>query len=115
MTVQLSGVSSMAKDFVVSLTGVVKSDSSSAIGTAHRDGLGGWDEHRGGCRTMGFGQIHGSGELHFDARSRGQSISRSIFWRIFMNGLIFISTEVRCEDTASLPMRELIGGMPDLE
>ena len=30
----------MAKDFGVSLTGVVKSDSSSAIGKVHRDGVG---------------------------------------------------------------------------
>ena len=33
------------KDFGVSLTGVVKSDSSSAIGIAHRDGLGGRCRH----------------------------------------------------------------------
>ena len=36
VAVQLSGVISMAKDFGVSLRGVVKSDSSSAIGIAHR-------------------------------------------------------------------------------
>ena len=41
VAVQLSGVISMAKDFGVSLTGVVKSDSCSAIGIAHRDGSGG--------------------------------------------------------------------------
>ena len=45
VAVQVSGVMSMAKDFVVSLTGVVKSDSSSAIGTAHRDGVGGRCRH----------------------------------------------------------------------
>ena len=39
VAVQLSGVSSMAKDFGVSLTGVVKLDPSSAIGIAHRDGF----------------------------------------------------------------------------
>ena len=45
VAVQLSGEISMAKDFGVSLTGVVKSDSSSAIGIAHRDGLGGRCRH----------------------------------------------------------------------
>ena len=45
VAVQLSGVISMAKDFGVSLRGVVKSDSSSAIGIAHRDGLGGRCRH----------------------------------------------------------------------
>ena len=45
VAVQLSGVISMAKNFGVSLTGVVKSDSSSAIGIAHRDGLGGRCRH----------------------------------------------------------------------
>ena len=45
VAVQLSGVISMAKDFGVSLTGVVKSESSSAIGIAHRDGLGGLCRH----------------------------------------------------------------------
>ena len=45
VTVQLSGAISMAKNFGVSLTGVVKSDSSSAIGIAHRDGLGGRCRH----------------------------------------------------------------------
>ena len=45
VAVQLSGVISMATDFGVSLTGVVKSDSSSAIGIAHRDGLGGRCRH----------------------------------------------------------------------
>ena len=45
VAVQLSGVISMAKDFGVSLTTVVKADSSSAIGTAHRDGLGGRCRH----------------------------------------------------------------------
>ena len=40
VAVQLSGVISMAKDFGVGLTGVVKSDSSSAVGKARRDGLG---------------------------------------------------------------------------
>ena len=45
VAVQLSGVISMAKDFGVSLTGVVKSESSSAIGIAHRDGLGGRCRH----------------------------------------------------------------------
>ena len=39
--VQLSGVISIAKDIGMSLTGVVKSDSISAIGTVKRDGLGG--------------------------------------------------------------------------
>ena len=46
-----------------------------------------------GCRSMGFGQTHGCDEFNFDARSRGQSISYSIVWRIFMSGLLFISTE----------------------
>ena len=41
VAVQPSGVISMAKDFGVSSTGVVKSDASSAIGIAHREGLGG--------------------------------------------------------------------------
>ena len=45
VAVQLSGVISMAKDFGVSMTRVVKSDSSSAIGIAHRDGLGGRCRH----------------------------------------------------------------------
>ena len=45
VAVQLSGVISMAKDFGVSLTGVVKSYSSSAIGIAHRGGLGGRCRH----------------------------------------------------------------------
>ena len=45
VAVQLSGVISMATDFGVCLTGVVKSDSSSAIGIAHRDGLGGRCRH----------------------------------------------------------------------
>ena len=45
VAVQLSGVISMAKDFGVSLAGVVESDSSSAIGRAHRDGLGGRCRH----------------------------------------------------------------------
>ena len=45
VAVQLSGAISMAKDFGVSLTGVVKSDSSRAIGIAHRDGLGGRCRH----------------------------------------------------------------------
>ena len=40
-----------------------------------------------------------------DARSRGQSISRSVVWRIFMNGLAFISTE---GGVKILPMRKLI-------
>ena len=47
---------------------------------------------------MGFGQVHGSDEFHFDARSRGQSISRSVVWHIFMKGIAFISTEEECED-----------------
>ena len=46
VAVQLSGVLSMAKDFGVSLARVVKSDSSSAIGVAHRDV---W---RGRCRHI---------------------------------------------------------------
>ena len=41
VAVQLSGVISMAGDFGVSLTGVVKSDSSTAIGLVHGEGLGG--------------------------------------------------------------------------
>ena len=45
VAVQLSGVISMAKGLGVSLTGVVKSDSSSAVGIAHRDGLGGRCRH----------------------------------------------------------------------
>ena len=45
VAVQLSGVISMAKDFGVSLTGVVKSDFSSVIGIAHRDGSGGRCRH----------------------------------------------------------------------
>ena len=45
VAVQLSGAISMAKGFGVSLTGVVKSDSSSAIGTAQRDGFGGRCRH----------------------------------------------------------------------
>ena len=45
VAVQISGVISMAKDFGVSLTGFVKSDSSSVIGIAHRDGLGGRCRH----------------------------------------------------------------------
>ena len=32
-------------------------------------------------------------KLHFDARSRGQSISRSVVWRIFSNSFVFIKTE----------------------
>ena len=35
----------MAKDFGVRLTGVVKSDFSTAVGTTHRDGLGGRYRH----------------------------------------------------------------------
>ena len=45
VAVQLSGVISVAKDFGVKLTGVLKSDSSSASGIAHRDGLGGRCRH----------------------------------------------------------------------
>ena len=45
VAVQLCGVISMAKHFGVSLTAVVKSDCSSAIGIAHRDGLGGRCRH----------------------------------------------------------------------
>ena len=44
VAVQLRGVISMAKDFGVILTGVVKSDSSSAIGIARRD-VGGRCRH----------------------------------------------------------------------
>ena len=115
VAVQLSGVISMAKDFGVSSTGIVRSDSSSAIGVAHRGGLPtdqgavfadpikisrmgisnykrylgrtAW-RHDQGCRSLGFGQVHGS------ARSRGHSISRSIVWRIFM------SDRGWCEDPA---------------
>ena len=29
-------------------------------------------------------------KLHFDARSLGQSISRSVVWRILSNSLVFI-------------------------
>ena len=43
--VPLSGVISIVKDFGVSLAGVVKPDCSSAIGIAHRDGLGGQCRH----------------------------------------------------------------------
>ena len=32
--------------------------------------------------------------------SRAQSILRSVVWRIFMKGIVFISTEVRFEDPA---------------
>ena len=39
--VQVSGAISMAGDFGVSVTGVVKSDASAAIATAHIDCLGG--------------------------------------------------------------------------
>ena len=45
VAVQLRGVISMAKDFGVILTGVVKSDSSSAIRIARRDGVGGQCRH----------------------------------------------------------------------
>ena len=45
MAVQLSGIISMADDFDLVLKGIVKSDSSTAIGIAHRDGLGGRCRH----------------------------------------------------------------------
>ena len=41
VAVQMVGLISMARDFGVRLTGVVKSDSSTAVGMAHRDDLGG--------------------------------------------------------------------------
>ena len=47
-----------------------------------------------------------------DARSRGQSISRSVVWRIFMNGLAFISTE---GGVKILPMRKFIEETPYLQ
>ena len=125
VAVQLSGVISMAKDFGVSLTGVVKSESSSAIGIAHRDGLGGrcrhikvqylWiqskikdgdlklqkvlatnnvaDAMTKAVDRWALDKCMAAVEFHFDARSRRQSISRSVVWHIFMNGLAFISTE----------------------
>ena len=43
--VQLSGVIIMAQDIGMSLIGVVRSDSISAIGTVKRDGLGGRCRH----------------------------------------------------------------------
>ena len=43
--VQLSGVIIMAQDIGMSLIGVVRSDSISAIGTVERDGLGGRCRH----------------------------------------------------------------------
>ena len=43
--------------------------------------------------SMDFGHVSGSDELHFDARSRGLRISCSIVQSIFMNSLVFISTE----------------------
>ena len=123
MAVQLSGVISKGKDFGVSLIGVVKSDSSSAIGRAHRDGLGGrcrhvkvqylWIQSKIKVGDLKLQKVLGTTNvadamakavdrwaldryIHFDARPRGQSISRSVVWlvwRIFMNGLAFISTE----------------------
>ena len=69
-------------------------------------------DHDQGCRSMGFGQVYGSDEFHLDARSRGQSISRSVVWHIFMNGLAFISTE---GGVKILPMRWLLGETPYLQ
>ena len=51
LAVQISGVISMSRNFGVGFTGVVKSDSSTAIGTAHSDELGGADTSR--CNTCG--------------------------------------------------------------
>ena len=51
VAVQISGVTSMASDFGVSFTEVVKSDSSTAFGIAHRHGLDGADTSR--CNTRG--------------------------------------------------------------
>eukprot|EP00974_Lingulodinium_polyedra_P089288 8657352-Lingulodinium_polyedra.AAC.1 len=45
MATQISGLISMAEDFGIMMKGVVKSDSSAAIGIAHRDGLGGRCRH----------------------------------------------------------------------
>ena len=45
MVTQISGMMSMAEDFGMNMKGVVKSDSSTAIGIAHRDGLGGRCRH----------------------------------------------------------------------
>ena len=43
--VQIKGMMSLAKDFEADLKGVVRSDSSAAIGIAHREGLGGRCRH----------------------------------------------------------------------
>ena len=144
VAVQLSGVISMAKNFGVSLTGVVKSDSSSAIGIAHRDGLGGrcrhikvqylWIQSKIKDGDLKLQKVLGTNNVAdamtkavdrwaldkymaamnfiFDARSRGQSISRSAVWHIFMNGLAFISTE---GGVKILPMRQLTVEAPYLQ
>ena len=45
MAVQIKGMMSLAKDFEADLQGVVRSDSTAAIGIAHREGLGGRCRH----------------------------------------------------------------------
>lgn len=45
MAVQLKGVMSLAADFKIDLKGKVRSDSTAAIGIAHREGLGGRCRH----------------------------------------------------------------------
>ena len=45
MAVQLKGIMSLMADFMIEVKGKVKSDSTAAIGIAHRDGLGGRCRH----------------------------------------------------------------------
>ena len=45
MAVQIKGIMSLAADFEIDLKGKVRSDSTAAIGIAHREGLGGRCRH----------------------------------------------------------------------
>ena len=56
MAVQIKGMMSLAKDFEADLKGIVRSDSTAAIGIAHREGLGG-DAGTSMSSTFGFKNV----------------------------------------------------------